>query len=193
MSYECVAYAIPVVVLVHGSWCFHVCVSVLELVALWRQRIVEMPDSDSFDFLIESIGAGEMFVSTAVRCAGAIRNDGAAPDRVQRMARCGAGGAQHVERNLHRCMRDVYGETIEPYSVYVDLQHKDHPSLMPFRIPIVPIFEMLHMLWRWGPQQRRLSLIGDAGEGGMVEFWTNALTQEWGLQHPGLADMRADH
>jgi hypothetical protein len=118
--------------------------------------------------------------------------DGIDSARVAALARCGRGGDQNKERDLHRWLHNLHGQMPEPY--YVEFNLLTSTSALPkaVLIPVLLPHEMMHCIWQAGPLQRMVSLFGEEGADGLAEFWTHSLPLPWAQAHPGLAAMRAD-
>lgn len=54
-------------------------------------------------------------------------------------------------------------------------------------VPAIPIWRIFASLFKAGPEQFRVSVLGDGGNNLAKEFWTRARTQPWGANHPALA------
>jgi hypothetical protein len=118
--------------------------------------------------------------------------DGIDSARLAGLARCGRGGEQNKERDLHRWLHNLHGQMPEPY--YVEFNLLTSSSALP-KVVLIPVLlphEMMHCIWHAGPLQRMVSLFGEAGADGLAEFWTHSLPLPWAQAHPGLAAMRAD-
>ena len=110
--------------------------------------------------------------------------DGTPVDGMATFATLGADGRhpQNAERDLHRWLRNLHGTNIEAYPVSIKLQTKAEVDPIDVVVPVILPSDMLYHLHRH--DQWEASVVGQTGDDGLREFWTNAATQPWGRNHP---------
>ncbi len=109
-----------------------------------------------------------MHISDGVALAKAMETDGRTALAVERIAQLGGRSGTNQERDLVNWTRNMCGVLPEIYALRLQLETKGDPNtLREVHVPVMPIHRMLQALWRAGPMQFRVSLIGEEGHLGL--------------------------
>lgn len=89
-----------------------------------HRKIEDMAQSHTVDELLNLVGRGRIDVSCATDVARAVLRDGVEHETINKLASLGAfGNAQsNSERDLHRWMRNLFGLSLQPYTIYLPLK-----------------------------------------------------------------------
>jgi hypothetical protein len=142
--------------------------------------------------LLNKVGSGSIHISTAIDIAQSVRDDGFNHPTVTTLASLGGIKRKNDERDFHVWLKDLHCHHLELYTLWFDLHSESDGRTIPTPIPAVPIWQMCHALFRAGPLQFRVSLLGRHGEPSVLSFWQNALRLPWGQRHPAVAPHSSD-
>lgn len=83
-----------------------------------------MDQSHTVDELLNLVGRGRIDVSCATDVARAVLRDGVERETINKLASLGAfGHAQsNCERDLHRWLKNLFGLSLQPYTIYLPLK-----------------------------------------------------------------------
>lgn len=89
-----------------------------------RKKIEEMLWSHTVDQLLSMVGNGRVDISCATDVARAVLRDGVENETISKLASLGAFGdsQSNAERDLHRWMKNLFGLSLQPYTINVDLK-----------------------------------------------------------------------
>lgn len=102
------------------------------------------------------------------------------------------GGAAHAEANLHKWLEKLFGNPIEPYNIWMDLDCPHDIGRQASGVPTLPLWEVLHAIWLAGDLQFNVSLLGEKGESAIAEFWNHCKDLDWAKSHPAVQNSTAD-
>lgn len=101
-----------------------------------RQKLEACRTSSTCEKLLEMVGRGRISVCGAVDLANSMVDDGMVHEAIKNFASLGAENRcpANCERDLHRWLKDLFGFTLQPYTVWMNLAETQ--SLLKYTLEI---------------------------------------------------------
>ena len=133
--------------------------------------------------LLESVGSGKASIAAAIEAAGSLVQNGIRTEGMHTIASLRDGDPTRYESKLFRWLaKDL---PVEPYWITIDLDD-ENGVCQPQQVAVCLPHEMVHQAFYADANQFHVSFVGDEGCDGLLRWWSEALSQDWGKAHPAL-------
>ncbi len=152
-----------------------------------RARLEAYAHSESVTALLADIGAGRTSIRNALSHARASRADGSTNEALNALSSIAPTQDSHQERDLHRWVHGLYGLTVQPEFIWLDVESSVDGDFIPMSVAVLPPTTMFRALFQAGTQQFCASLLGTFDADALVQFWGVPMQHnEWAREHPAI-------